>query len=198
MNYQWLLLNVERCLQGCVGRYKLWTVMWRVRVCVCVFVSERLFNLFLFHEKWRMAIFLHECRVRQLLVRPQNFKREIFQHMWTCSLVLMVALGERLVIIDSLCTCLFVWVRLLLKLVRLSFTCKDVSNDARGVFCDCDYWMMDDDYTDVLWSIRCEQWTPLYEKELDFANEICPGNDVRTGKQLEKRVQMRSIWRQNE
>ena len=98
----------------------------------------------------------------------------------------------------SLCSCLFVWVRLLLNLVSLSFTCKDVSNDARGVFCDCDYWMMDDDYTDVLWSISCEQWAPLYEKELYFANEICLGNDVRTGKQLESWVQMRSIWRLNE
>ena len=41
--------------------------------------------------------------------------------------LLLESLGTLLVIFDSLCICLFAFVRVLLNIVRVSFTCKDIN-----------------------------------------------------------------------
>ena len=49
------------------------------------------------------------------------------------------AFGTRMVMIESLCVCLFVLVRVLLNQVKVSFRCRDGCNEEGGAFRDYAY-----------------------------------------------------------
>ena len=51
----------------------------------------------------------------------------------------LIVLGTRLGIIDSVCICWFAFVRVLLNLVSVSFKCRYRKNEGRGGFCGFGY-----------------------------------------------------------
>lgn len=104
-------------------------------------------------------------RLQNMFVKPKSLMCWMVKHRWTCLPLLLVAMGSCLIIIDSLCICLLAFGRVLLNLVGVSFKCRDINTEVWGVFCDCSYWMMNDEdaYKVVLRSISCKQWTPVTE-----------------------------------
>ena len=100
----------------------------------------------------------------------------LVKHRWTCSPLLLVAMGTCLIIIDSLCMCLSAFIRALLNLVIVSFECKDINTQVWGEFCDLSYWIVNDEdaYKVMHRSISCAQWTqPRYRScALWFTNKI--------------------------
>ena len=126
----------------------------------------------------------------------------LVKHRWTCSPLLLVAMGTCLIIIDSLCMCLSAFIRALWNLVIVSFECKDINTQVWGEFCDLSYWIVNDEdaYKVMHRSISCAQWTqPRYRScALWFTDKHCPRNGDRTACEERKccpiGLHMRSKW----
>ena len=58
------------------------------------------------------------------------------KHRRACTPLLPVAMGTCLILIDSLCICLFAFIRALFNLLSESFKCGDINTEVWGVFCD--------------------------------------------------------------
>ena len=90
----------------------------RVCVCVCVRVCA--------------CVCVYVC----MCVRGIHMDMQLFDKPKMICVKLTNVFGTRMVMIKSLCVCLFVFVRMLLNLVNVSFRCRNGCNEEGGTFRD--------------------------------------------------------------